>query len=324
MRIEADTRFVTVPVWVLDSMSWGAVALYGVLQDYAHHSTGGAYPGRALLAERMRCSKVTVDKYVRELAAGGALRVFRRYKAGTRERASNMYVVVTADPSSAGSMPESGGFDVEEMTAEIGGQAGLTTYTSHVDHPVQAGLTTLGNVALQEQEPYEPEPYEQEVEARAARERPADPPSSSEAGQAEFPLPESDVPPRGSGVARRESAVVKRSEEYPPEFEEFYRVYPRRVAKRAAASAWKKAVRRASVAEIMAGAERFRDDPNREQEFTPHPATWLNQDRWGDDPLPERRSHLTASERRAGNTRSFLERVIAEEEGERPWGHLEA
>lgn len=323
MRIEADTRFVTVPVWVLDSMSWGAVALYGVLQDYAHHSTGGAYPGRALLAERMRCSKVTVDKYVRELAAGGALRVFRRYKAGTRERASNMYVVVTADPSSAGSVPESGGFDVEEMTAEIGGQATLTTYASHVDHPRQEGLTTLGNVALQEQEPYEQEPYEQEVEAREARERPADP-SSAEAGPAESLLPESDVPRPTSGAGRRGSAVVERSSGYPPEFEEFWQVYPRRTAKRAALGAWKKAARRASVAEIMAGAERFRDDPNREQEFTPHPATWLNQDRWGDDPLPERRSHLTASERRAGNTRSFLERVIAEEEGEQPWRHLEA
>lgn len=133
-----------------------------------------------------------------------------------------------------------------------------------------------------------------------------------------------DVPRPTSGAGRRGSAVVERSSGYPPEFEEFWQVYPRRTAKRAALGAWKKAARRASVAEIMAGAERFRDDPNREQEFTPHPATWLNQDRWGDDPLPERRSHLTASERRAGNTRSFLERVIAEEEGEQPWRHLEA
>jgi hypothetical protein len=33
---------------------------------------------------------------------------------------------------------------------------------------------------------------------------------------------------------------------------------------------------------------RYRDDPNRVQEFTKHPATWLNGDCWLDDPLPPR------------------------------------
>jgi hypothetical protein len=38
----------------------------------------------------------------------------------------------------------------------------------------------------------------------------------------------------------------------------------------------------------MAGAERYRDDPNRTDEFTAHPTTWLNRDGWNDAPLPSR------------------------------------
>jgi hypothetical protein len=39
---------------------------------------------------------------------------------------------------------------------------------------------------------------------------------------------------------------------------------------------------------ILGGAVRLRDDPNREQQFTPHPTTWLNRDGWEDEPLPPR------------------------------------
>mgnify|MGYP000116654668 CR=1 FL=1 len=39
---------------------------------------------------------------------------------------------------------------------------------------------------------------------------------------------------------------------------------------------------------ITAGAARFRDDPNREEKYTPLAATWLNGERWEDGPLPER------------------------------------
>jgi hypothetical protein len=39
---------------------------------------------------------------------------------------------------------------------------------------------------------------------------------------------------------------------------------------------------------ILAGAKRYAADPNREDEFTAHPSTWLNQDRWLDGPLPQR------------------------------------
>lgn len=74
-----------------------------------------------------------------------------------------------------------------------------------------------------------------------------------------------------------------------PGFQRFYQVYPRHVAKGAALRAWAKAVKVAAPDIIIAGAERYRDDPNREDAYTAHPATWLNGGRWDDDPLPARR-----------------------------------
>lgn len=71
-------------------------------------------------------------------------------------------------------------------------------------------------------------------------------------------------------------------------FDAFWLLYPRRTAKGAARTAFEKALQRVSLDTVLAAAAKFRDDPNRVDEFTPHPATWLNQSRWGDDPLPAR------------------------------------
>ena len=72
-------------------------------------------------------------------------------------------------------------------------------------------------------------------------------------------------------------------------FDEFWGIYPRRVGKRKAESEFIRACTRAPVEEILAGARRLAADPNLpEKRFIPHPATWLHQDRWGDEPLPAR------------------------------------
>jgi hypothetical protein len=69
-------------------------------------------------------------------------------------------------------------------------------------------------------------------------------------------------------------------------FREFYETYPRHVAPRAAEKAWKSALKRADAAVIIKGAWDYRMDPHRRSrpiEFTCHPATWLNADRWLDE-----------------------------------------
>ena len=71
-------------------------------------------------------------------------------------------------------------------------------------------------------------------------------------------------------------------------FEVFWENYPRHSAKPKAREAFEKAIYKGiSPAKIIEAAARFADDPNRQDAFTPLPATWLNQERWDDDALPE-------------------------------------
>jgi len=72
-------------------------------------------------------------------------------------------------------------------------------------------------------------------------------------------------------------------------FDEFWAAYPKRVGKDAARKAFTKAIKRASIETILAGARRYASDPNLpEKQFIPDPATWLNAGRWGDEPCPPR------------------------------------
>jgi len=70
------------------------------------------------------------------------------------------------------------------------------------------------------------------------------------------------------------------------DFEDFWAVYPRKTAKTSALTAWKKATKKTAAADIIAGARRYAEDPNREAKFTAYPATWLNGGRWEDEALP--------------------------------------
>lgn len=69
-------------------------------------------------------------------------------------------------------------------------------------------------------------------------------------------------------------------------FDEFWTVYPLHKAKPAALKAYGKALKRAQHSEIIAGAKRYADDPQRKPDFTAHAATWLNADRWADEAPP--------------------------------------
>jgi hypothetical protein len=82
---------------------------------------------------------------------------------------------------------------------------------------------------------------------------------------------------------------------YTRNFQEFWQVYPRHRDKRKAFKAWRNAVARLGATAdargaIIAGAIRYRDDPNRLDEFTKYAEGWLNGDGWEDEPLPSRLS----------------------------------
>lgn len=107
------------------------------------------------------------------------------------------------------------------------------------------------------------------------------------------PLPLSPIPIPTKEEKTSSPATPDEDEEdpkmvYPPPFEAFWDAYPRKVGKKAALAAFKQARKIASLQTICEGAARYRDDPNLPAvKFRPHPATWLNEGRWDDEPQPE-------------------------------------
>lgn len=74
-----------------------------------------------------------------------------------------------------------------------------------------------------------------------------------------------------------------------PSFDDFYAAYPVKKSKDAARRAWAKAIKREDPHVILAGLQRFVNDPNLpEKQFLKYPATWLNSGCWDDEPFPER------------------------------------
>jgi len=105
------------------------------------------------------------------------------------------------------------------------------------------------------------------------------------------------VPTPKSAPVRRNREGVKREEVSDTRaatdvaFAEWWSAYPRKVGKPAARNAFARATKGgATLEQLTAGLEGWaaywqaRDDP----EFVPYPATWLNQERWNDEPPQQR------------------------------------
>lgn len=103
--------------------------------------------------------------------------------------------------------------------------------------------------------------------------------------------------------------------DYPPAFVEFWTAYPRKVGKREALKAWVKACKTADAAAILAGAVRFRDDPNLphlEPRFIAHPSRWLNEGRWEDEtPLPPQGRGASRSAAKVDEVQGVIARAAA-------------
>ncbi len=67
--------------------------------------------------------------------------------------------------------------------------------------------------------------------------------------------------------------------------DEFWPLCPRKKGKGAARRAWAKAVKTVEPDQIIDAMRQFRRECiGKEPEFICHPATWLNQERWEDEP----------------------------------------
>lgn len=78
-------------------------------------------------------------------------------------------------------------------------------------------------------------------------------------------------------------------------FDEFWRLYPRKVGKLAAKREWEKALRHDSAQNIIAGLERVKPYLSDDPQYVPHPRTFLSQGRWMDE-APPRKKYAWESE----------------------------
>jgi hypothetical protein len=69
-------------------------------------------------------------------------------------------------------------------------------------------------------------------------------------------------------------------------FDEFWDNYPKKLDKGKAKRAFESALNRASAEQILEGVICYKADPNRIEEYTKYPATWLNADSWANGLLP--------------------------------------
>jgi hypothetical protein len=100
--------------------------------------------------------------------------------------------------------------------------------------------------------------------------------------------PSSVVGNRGTEEQRKKSKPSSRDARRTDRFDEFYLIYPRHVARRAAEKAWTAAIK-AGVDEqhIIDGATRYANScKGKDSRYIKHPATWLNGECWDDEPDP--------------------------------------
>jgi hypothetical protein len=127
--IHIDRRFAILDEWLLDlPVSDRAIRLYAILARYADHQTQKAFPSRATLAERLRCSPASIDRAAKELVEHGAMSKRMRFNS------SIVYTLHT--------IPQG------VCTTAEGGYA-----------PVQRGVSTTANLTRATQ----PEPKNKEV-----------------------------------------------------------------------------------------------------------------------------------------------------------------
>ena len=77
----------------------------------------------------------------------------------------------------------------------------------------------------------------------------------------------------------------KHSPQTEGEFEEFWKLYPRHEGKALARKAHEKALKKISHADLMANLRRLLPSMGVDPQYAPHAATWLNGERWDDQPV---------------------------------------
>jgi len=287
--------FEMVPHWLLHDLEVNALAirLYLVLRQHAN-AQGTCFPSRQRLCDLLGVSLPTLDKAREQLVHAGALTI-RKRKDAANQWASSLYVVHWEKQDFYARATKF--FDEGHQESSIRTNTHLTK-TSTTTPLQQTNLPTAPDGAngvdshpgMGGKGDLCPRPdlgdsggpdMGEGTHGGTMGDRP---PSGLQIAPGRgVDIPDSPINPTQKG---RQGWTVNGT--HPASFDDFWRAYPRRAGKKAALQAWLAAIREADADCIVEAARRYSNDPNREPRFTPHPATWLRQGRWDDEPLPSR------------------------------------
>lgn len=76
------------------------------------------------------------------------------------------------------------------------------------------------------------------------------------------------------------------TDDWQAEFNEFWATYPRKTAKPLARKAFDKAIKKTTLSVMLMALKWQKQSEQWLGGFIPHPSTWLNQERWDDEPPP--------------------------------------
>lgn len=125
------------------------------------------------------------------------------------------------------------------------------------------------------------------------------------------------VPPTTTDLSsfQSDTSSLRSEDARAADFENFWKEYPNRVGEPAAKAAFSKAMKRASIDEIMAGVRAYAAKTDDRQWC--NPVKWLSEDRWRDRPAkppdpggskPRGLSHLSKAQTRAEYLKQEIER----------------
>lgn len=99
--------------------------------------------------------------------------------------------------------------------------------------------------------------------------------------------------PTKETITKENTKETNSSARYPKDFLVFYEYYPKKKGKEAALKAWNMAKKKGILPTIELIIQAIKTQKEEDEDwsrdggqFIPHPATWLNQGRWDDKPIP--------------------------------------
>lgn len=102
------------------------------------------------------------------------------------------------------------------------------------------------------------------------------------------PLYHDSIPEKRREEREKEKNIAQRAV---ARFAEFWLVCPKKVGRGAAFKAWRKAITKTDPDTLITAMQRYAASRvGQEAQYTLHPATWLNQERWADEGAHQQRS----------------------------------